>query len=504
MAFATVVPALVVSCGGRSELWIDDVLDSAAPSEEASIDASPGSPDAAAREASPDVTLDAPPDTSAVPDVATHDATTLDASTEAGFDAASDGGAEDASDASDAATVPDADGSCPTIGPEGVRQFAVSPAPNPFSNRSLAVQPDGKMLVYGFPDARPVGTVLLARYDVDGTLDPTFGTAGVATLTPHLASNWPNAIALQSDGRIVVATTENGTGSSLERVTAAGVLDTTFGVGGYAVVEPGAFIFDVAARPDGTIVATGAQGTGVYVARFTSTGAADTSFGAGGSTNTSSPTPGQAGAYRVAFQADGRIIVGGRTIDSTATGGAGLLVGYTANGALDTTFGNGGFVEPVNVPGVFYDVNDLLVQSTGAIVTLTGADWTSDARTFVLQRFSSTGVPDTTFGTNGTTVTNFFGIDVLPLAGDEILVGGTLFEQGVYSLALQRYTSSGALDPSFADGGMGVASFPGETTNWFRGMELGPQGIVFDGQGTAPSTDGGGAPLLDLGPFACP
>jgi uncharacterized delta-60 repeat protein len=506
--FASAGPALVVSCGGRSGLLIDDIEDAAPPEEEASLDASRGSPHDAASEASADVSVDAPLDasldTNVPPDVVSRDSTSNDATPEAGPDALADSGLPDATDANDEATTPDADASCPTLGASGIEQIPVPTAPYAWSQNGFAVQPDGKILVYGFPNnGSPAPTVYLARYDVDGILDATFGTAGIATLSPPLAANWPSAVAVQDDGKIVFSTLMNGGGSYVGRVSATGVLDTSFGTGGFVASQLNAHILKVAVRPDGTIVGIGDQGGDIYVTRFTSTGALDPTFGTGGVTSTPIQSSAGVNGQSVAFQADGKLVVVGRTILTETAGCAAMLLRYTANGALDTTFGTGGIVEPVNVPGQYYMINDVLVQSSGGIVAVMGADWTTDATTFTLQRFTSTGALDTSFGTNGITVTNFFSDRLVLLPGDAVMVGGTLLQQGVYTIALARYTADGVLDPSYGDGGMGMAYFPGETQNYFRGLALGPQGLVFDGQGMTSSTDGGGQPLLDLGPVMC-
>ncbi len=482
VAFALASPALVVSCGGRTGLWLD-VEDAAPLQEEASLDS--GAPvDARAIEASvdatADVTVDAPPDTLALPDVVAEDSTRPDASPDAGPDAPLD--------------APDADGSCPILG-NGIEQLPVPPAPLVFGARDMAVQPDGKILVLGFPSAiaSPGPTVALARYGVDGALDATFGTSGIVTIKLPLTENWPIAVVLQDDGQILVTTMLDGP-SYVVRLSAAGVLDTSFGVDGVLTSPSLVRLWALHPRPDGTIVAVGDsnEGTsGVYLTRYTSAGGVDLSFGAGGSTTTGVPSSARAFGEQLAFQTDGKIVVAGRTVYTTSNGGAPMLMRYTADGVLDPTFGTAGVVVPISVPGQFYAVNDMVLQSTGAIVVALGDDWNPSPGTFTLERFTPAGALDTTFGTSGSTVTSF-GVDLALLAGDALLVGGTLQEQAVQTIALARYTSDGLLDSTYADGGVSVMSFPGETQNNLTSIALGPQGIVLAGVGMAPSTDGGG------------
>jgi len=295
VALAASLPALVVSCGGRTGLDLD-VEDAASPQEEGSLDSS-GSLDATpdvSVDASADVSVDAQTDTQPLPDVVAEDSTTPDASPDAGPDASPD--------------APGADASCPILG-NGIEQLPIPPAPYPFGARDMVVQPDGKILVLGFPSAiaSPAPTVALARYGVDGALDATFGTSGVATIKLPLAQNWPIAVALQDDGQILVTTMLDGP-SYVVRLSATGVLDTSFGSGGLLTGPSLVRLWALAPRPDGTIVVVGdlEEGiSGVYLARYTSTGAVDLSFGAGGSTTTKVPSSARAFGEHLAFQTDG-------------------------------------------------------------------------------------------------------------------------------------------------------------------------------------------------------
>jgi uncharacterized delta-60 repeat protein len=104
---------------------------------------------------------------------------------------------------------------------------------------------------------------LVAGFTTGGALDPTFGTAGITTTAFTTQGDQANAVALQADGKIVVAgrTALFGTSDfAIARYTADGTLDSSFGSGGKATVDflsgnDGAQA--VVVQPDGKIVAGG-------------------------------------------------------------------------------------------------------------------------------------------------------------------------------------------------------------------------------------------------------
>jgi len=147
---------------------------------------------------------------------------------------------------------------------------------------NLGLQPDGKFLV--------AGGGLLARYNTNGTLYTTFGTAGQAAT---LASP---AFALQSNGVVVTADSivtkaplnGNFSGSGLSRVGSNGVIDTTFGTRGSVVTSfPGfqsASAGSIAIQSNGDLVAGGTAASSSMqaffaLATYLVTGQLDMTFG---------------------------------------------------------------------------------------------------------------------------------------------------------------------------------------------------------------------------------
>lgn len=193
---------------------------------------------------------------------------------------------------------------------------------------------DDKIVTMEVPDTPDASgnlhwSMQVARYNLDGTLDSTFGANGRTTTTmPGQVYAW--AMAVQSDGSIVLGGDydyQNGTPSDLmvARFTPSGTVDSTFGNGGIVLFNAGGAEYgrSVAVQPgDGKIVLAGHTGSSAaLVARFNSTGAIDTSFGSGGVATNAFANLGSP-LNSLALQPDGGIIaVGGAQtrIDSKTT-----------------------------------------------------------------------------------------------------------------------------------------------------------------------------------------
>jgi uncharacterized delta-60 repeat protein len=126
---------------------------------------------------------------------------------------------------------------------------------------AVAVQPDGKFVVAGFAQTTPVDfDFALLRYKPDGTLDPSFGGDGIVTTDLGSEDDAANAVAIQPDGNIV-AVGVTGENVALVRYLPNGELDRTFGGTGIVVSDLG---FDdvangVAITSGGTIFVAGTR-----------------------------------------------------------------------------------------------------------------------------------------------------------------------------------------------------------------------------------------------------
>src|SRR6185437_7247106 len=193
---------------------------------------------------------------------------------------------------------------------------------------SVALQPDGKLVVAG-STAGPSGDAFaLARYTPTGALDTTFGSSGRVITGFGGDQDWAQAVAVQADGKIVAAgkTGHQCCGGTfdfaLARYTAGGTLDTTFGTGGKVTTDFAGSTDNAHAlviQADGKILAGGERLPGgnasgasfdFALARYQPGGALDPAFGAGGLVTTDFPGHNDH-AYALALQQDGRVVAAG-------------------------------------------------------------------------------------------------------------------------------------------------------------------------------------------------
>jgi uncharacterized delta-60 repeat protein len=256
--------------------------------------------------------------------------------------------------------------------------------------------------------------VALVRFNVDGSLDRSFGTDGRVN-EPQGSFGNPGSgyerigkIVLQPDGKIVAAGSANGS-FVLVRYKSDGSLDHTFGSGGVVATPFGgayARAIGLVRQPDGKLVAAGeALGTfegRIAVARYMADGSLDSSFGSGGTLTTALGT--QSGASSVVVQRDGKIVIGGWFGSPDSSGFA--LVRYTPTGLLDRTFSHGGSVVTdfgklvPNGRGYPASVASLSLQADGKIVAVgTEEEPGSTGPIFkvALARYYPDGAPDEPF-----------------------------------------------------------------------------------------------------------
>jgi uncharacterized delta-60 repeat protein len=288
----------------------------------------------------------------------------------------------------------------------------------------------------------------------DGTLDVGFGSGG--TMASPLSE--ARAVAIQPNGRIVVAGATSQDRFGVARYLPDGSIDTGFGGGdGEAVVWfkvppngcTGGFN-DVVLQPDARIVATGVACGDVGVARFLPDGTPDASFGQNGTVRTAvSKTGGRAEANAVTLQPDGRIVVAGAQPGLVSNP---ALIRYNADGTLDSTFhGDGTLVS--NVPGSAY-ATDVQVDPLGRIWVAGIEQIGSGDPVPMVARYLPRGRLDPSFGNAGVVQVPgaTFGVHAtlaLDSAGNAVLA--STFAKG-YQLA--RVDDSGELDATFNDDGI--------------------------------------------------
>lgn len=367
----------------------------------------------------------------------------------------------------------------PTFGGDGTVFTRISSQGNTDILEDLALQSDGKILavagVHG--DDSQSTDFGVVRYLPDGTLDPSFGSGGVAStdLTDG-GSDGANAVALQSDGRIVVSGEAITFGRRSVTVAAGvarylpdGSLDSSFGRDGIVTVSlTGARLFanDVAIQPDGKIVVLGTRSvcdedfncTDAFAfLRFTSSGALDRSFGQRGIVIT--VVGSSSLATELALQSDGKLVAVGRS------DGRFVLTRHNTNGSLDLTFGQGGIVTTLFPEGESR-ARGVVIQPDGKIIAA-GAAGQFSGGVMALARYSSDGSLDSAFGSGGlvtTSIESGAGAADVALQGDgRIVAGGTAITDFGPTFALARYTSAGSPDRRFGRAGVLTTDFGTES-----------------------------------------
>ena len=221
--------------------------------------------------------------------------------------------------------------------------------------QAVTIQGDGKIVVAGWSFNGSDFDFVLARYESNGSLDLSFDGDGKVSTDFGSFTDMAHTVAIQPDGKIVVGG-ESYNGSNydfaLARYTANGSLDASFSTDGKVMsdLEGHDRIKSLVIQTDGSIVVAGAANTSLSapndntgananfaLARYMPTGNLDHTFDGDGKVTTDLGSNADE-AYDLVLQNDGKIVVtgsNGNTADFT-------IVRYNLNGSLDASFfGNG-------------------------------------------------------------------------------------------------------------------------------------------------------------------
>jgi uncharacterized delta-60 repeat protein len=326
----------------------------------------------------------------------------------------------------------------------------------------LALTSDNKTVVTGYTNNGTQDLLLVARYNLNGSLDSNFGTAGKTTtafninntnprLPPILLNAHGVAVALQTDGKIIVAATvfnptRTNSRAVLVRYNPDGSLDLGFGTAGEVFVgsvltagTPGNVMEQATAlrlQTDGKIVLAGNNNlTGVLV-RYTTTGALDTGFDTDGFIQFNFLLS------ALELQNDAKLVIGG-----TSTNTNFVVTRLLTDGTSDLAF------RVVSIPALETKpvLKALVIQPDGKMILAGSLRSPSDS---FLMRLNGRSL-DSGFGNGGRVI--------LPISGarDQINTlkfepDGTLVAAGFngITLVLTRYNSNGRLDQSFGTDGI--------------------------------------------------
>lgn len=261
-----------------------------------------------------------------------------------------------------------------------------------YEPKAIAIDGSGRLLVTG-RSAASNGSLVVARYTATGVLDSTFGTSGkvtVAGLTDSGAlKSGGEDVAVQSDGKVVVAASDGGD-VSLFRFSSAGVADTSFDTDGRVNTGADSSGEDsLAIQSDGKILVTAMVGTAGGLRRYSDTGVADTSFDSDGAVTTANHLP-----RALTLQSDGKSITAG-SFNNDA-----LVVRRNVDGSLDTGFDTDG-VASVAVSGLSPIRAHAAAVTAAGIVIAGRLDNTAATSGIFVARLTTGGALDSTFATGG-------------------------------------------------------------------------------------------------------
>jgi uncharacterized delta-60 repeat protein len=306
----------------------------------------------------------------------------------------------------------------------------------------VAIAPDGTIVAVGTALRGGNDAVVVIRLTAAGTPDPAFG-GGDGVVVTQLTGliDRARAVAVQPDGKIVVAGESGSTGGTgnafVARYTTRGGLDESFSGDGVATLDvlgrgaaDGAR--DLVLERDGSVVIAGSTNDGardlVFVARYTPGGSLDPTFAGDGKRTISFGPAGSEGRGVALTPGRQIVVVGSNDVGSAATM---VVAQLRRGGPLDTSFSGDGkrTISFGAGPEVGYSA---VVQSDGAIVA-GGYAFSGGTDDFALARLTPTGALDLTFGGDGRVLTDFNGRQdfcyALALAPGDHLVGtgGTRF-----------------------------------------------------------------------------
>ncbi len=328
------------------------------------------------------------------------------------------------------------------------------------SASSLVQQFNGKIVVaatsraFNAPHYDKNNDLLMLRYNLDGTLDKSFGLSGIVEKLNLENETDVYSVIQQFDGKLVVVG-----GSRIFRLNNDGSLDIRFAEQGQ-IVLPQQKLSAVIQQSDKKLVVHGKG----YVSRYLPAGEIDMSFGVNGvfTYDDSSNGDGFSRAHSIVQQLDGKLLILGEQ----------ALLGLTVDGNLDIEFGIDGKVSLAdeNIVGEYHA---LTRQADGKILITGHQSGPGDLRVptndLAIVRLLSNGNLDETFGEQGIVKSDIYGNEdsanaIILQTDDKIIVAGKSYSGYCYGphnvnlcdfdSLIVRYDSSGVLDDSFGQQGV--------------------------------------------------
>lgn len=318
----------------------------------------------------------------------------------------------------------------PTFGTGGI---TIQDLGGTYQINSVALQSSGKIITYGIQN----NILVISRFNTNGSLDTTFATNGIFT---HSPIEFINAMSVQPDDKILAGFQDDSFHPYVLRLTIDGALDSTFGTAGIASIgNDVGFTTGIGFQSSGNIILGGQFNALIAAARLlVSDGSLDPSFGTGGIASFNPPGINPSIECLV-IQPDDEIVLAGNTTQTSPVEGVPLAVRLNSDGSLDSSFGTGGF----STPNVATNVIDAIGLQTNGQIILGGDD--SNFLQFLLVRLNTDGSLDTTFGNNGQVVTivvpnsNSPILSLIVIGNDYVIAEGTSIGDSTNEIVLAKY-----------------------------------------------------------------
>jgi uncharacterized delta-60 repeat protein len=339
------------------------------------------------------------------------------------------------------------------------------------SCQSIALQPDGKIIAAGYADnGASSDDFALARLKPNGTLDTSFSGDGKVSVPIGNSYDQISDIVIQPDGKIVAAGDVYGTSSTrfgIIRFLSNGSFDPTFGTGGYVGINFGSSQSNcsaIALQNDGKIIVAGkaevSSKSSIAIARLNTNGSLDTSFSHDGKVTTSYSTIADLGNSLV-LQPDGKIVIAGCAGTSSGNDDFGIYR-YNTDGTLDNTFSSDGIViTPIGASN--NEAFSISLQTDGKIIAA-GRSYNGSKFDFAMVRYNTDGSIDSSFSSDGIVTTNIGTFDD-EIYATEIQPNGQIIAAGYsYSsqsdFAMARYIGSPLTNIEVSQQNGGLEIFP--------------------------------------------
>ena len=365
--------------------------------------------------------------------------------------------------------------------------------------QSVLIQPDEKIIVGGYSSNKGLYyDFALVRYNADGSLDQSFGTEGKVMTDVGGFSDYGKALALQADGKILIAgSCTNGKNSdfALVRYNADGSLDLNFGKDGKVITAMGInndYGKSIALQTDGKIIIAGGSDNGFNydfaLIRYNTDGSIDNWFGKNGKAITD-VGGGNDNGESITIDANGKIVVAGYAFNEKDKDIA--LLRYNSNGILDESFNGNGKIT-IDIDGAYDAGNAVRIQVDGKIV-VAGYSFNSYNYSFVLLKFDENGLPDNSFGLSGRITTSIgdegaTAKSLVLLSNGKIMVGGYTHNGSDYDFVLACYNADGTMDDTF--NANGEITMPVDASNdYCNSVAIESNGIVLAGSSSKGSDE---------------